>query len=171
MRQHGTEDREQDDIGGGHVERHAKNPLQRHIQRTDQTRDAVAPVRKEVKPERLQSGAEVAVEKEHDCSDRKDRTDSAAGGFQYQEGCDHPQHQIKRARSRCSVDELVEVNDGPTECDEHGERQRPVGQGHLASPLRAGRVAQEGQDQRDEKKADPVDLWLYDANHPVERID
>ena len=36
--------------------------------------------------------------------------------------------------------------------------------------LRCG-VEQEGQAQRDQQKAHPIDLGLHDAHHPVERIE
>ena len=54
--QHSPVDREQHDVGGGDIERHAEDALQRHVERSDQPVERIAPMGKQTKADESSSG-------------------------------------------------------------------------------------------------------------------
>ena len=57
MLEHGAEDREQDDVGGRHIQRHAEHALERHVERADEPVEPVAAVRERAEADQVEEGA------------------------------------------------------------------------------------------------------------------
>ncbi len=69
--EHGAIDREEDDVGGRHVERHAEDALERHVERADEARDRVAAVGDEIEADPIEQRAVVAVDQKQTRGDRQ----------------------------------------------------------------------------------------------------
>ena len=59
-----TVDREEDDVGGGDVERHSENALERHVERADQSRRTVATMCDQVEADPVEQRAGPRVQQE-----------------------------------------------------------------------------------------------------------
>jgi hypothetical protein len=57
----GAIDGEQDDVGRGDVERYAEDPLERHVQRADETADRIAAMRDQIQADAIEQRTVVPV--------------------------------------------------------------------------------------------------------------
>ena len=128
-------------------------------------------MREDFETNRLQERAVVTVEQEGDGGDRQEPADRAAGRLEHQQRGHRAEQDVEPARGRGAVDELVEVDDWPGQDQHRDGGQRPVDRRHPGAPGGDGRVEHENEDQRDQQEADPIDLRLDDAHHPVECVE
>jgi hypothetical protein len=108
-----TEDREQDDVRGGDVQRHAEHALERHVDGADDARRRVAAVGDQRQPDRIEERAVVRVDEK----DHRDEWQHPSGGaprcFEDGEDRHDPHREIDRGWRRRAVDEGLDVRERP----------------------------------------------------------
>ena len=150
----------------------AEDPLEGHVKRADKARDVVAPVCEEIEPNQFEVRSVVAVQQERGRRDRQDRTDGSARRLQHHQRRHRAQQQVDGRRCRRAVDELIEVDDRPGECDR--VRSPPSTQSSAVTRARHRGCIGKTRKVRMrviEQEADAVDLRLDDADHPVEGVE
>ena len=101
----------------------------------------------------------------------QDPPDGSPRGFEHEQDRQTAERYVNRQRIRGAIDEAAEIKDGPRERDGRGADENPVEVRDAPGGCRPRREEQEDEDQRDEQKADAVDLRLDDEKDPVERIE
>ena len=171
--EHRPVEREQDDVGGGDVERDAEDPLQAHVGLADDPRHAVAGVRDV--PAHRQLAAEVGIEQEGDHHRGQDPADRAARRLQHEQDRGDAEGDVEVVGLRGAAHELVERHERVAERDHRAEGQQPVGDARALGPgllvtCAPAAVDEERQRERDEQEARPVALRRHRVEHPVDRV-
>ena len=176
--QHGPVDREQHDVGGGHVERHAEDALEPHVGLAHEAVQAVAPVAH--LPARRDLAAEVGVGQEQQADGRQDPADRAARGLQHEQDGGHAEDQVERVGLDRAAHELVEDDERVAQGHDGQHREQPVGDaGALAGRrlalgalggLAPSAVDQERHGQGHGQEGRAVDLGGQRVEDPVEGV-
>ena len=176
--EHGAVDREQHDVGGGHVERHAEDALEPHVGLADDAVNAVAAVAD--LPARRDLAAEVGVGQEQQADGRQDPADRAPRGLQHEQDRGHAEDQVERVGLDRAAHELVEDHERVAQGHDGQHREQPVGDaGSLAGrrlALRAlgglapSAVDQERHGQGHGQEGRAVDLGGQWVEDPVEGV-
>ncbi len=147
-------------------------------------------MREQWKAYAIEPGTDHRVDEEGARRRGQDPADAAAGSFEHQDDGQCAEKDVDGERIRRAIDEALEINEWPGECGDSrtcedpvepadSRRSRPsTGRGFAFSlrppvpPVSAqsGRHEKKRQHQRDEQKADAVDLGLHDEEHPVEGV-
>ncbi len=169
--EHGAIDAEQHDVGSRDIERHAEYSLERHVERADDAIRSVSAMRQRPETDGCQRRPEKAVGEKQRGRRRQNPTDRPSRRFEHQENGEPTQHEIDDERCCRAIHELFEVDEGPGERDDCGAGKQPVDGRDTGDARPSGRKTEEHENERDQQEADAIDLWLDDADDPVEGVE
>ena len=170
--EHGAVQREQDDVGGGDVERDAEQALEAHVRLPDEPLDPVALVGD---AERVRDQpAQVRVREEGEADRRQDPPDRAARRLQHEQHGHHAGGHVEPFGCRRAAEQVVGRHRRVPDGDERQQPERPVEHrgplrrvlGGARAPARAEH--EERQQQRDGEERRPVLLRVDRVEDPVD---
>ena len=146
-------DREQDDVGGGDVERHAEHAFERHVERADQPLEVVAAMRQQIEPDAIEQRPGERVGDEHGRRHGQHQPDGAARGLEDDRERGRAADHIERRRVGRAIDELREVGERPAQRHQRRGDQRPVQRGDSGRAATPRRILKERQHEGGEQEA------------------
>ena len=157
---------EQDDVRDRDVERHAVNPLERHVQVADEPRQVVAAMRDRAEADRAQPRSRQRVSDESHGDDRKNPPGRAPRGFEDHRDREDPGEHVAAGRARRAVQKRLAVGERPPQSQQRRDDPRGVDQ---RSPPPHRRLKAERRPDTDEQHQRTIGLRADDDEHPGQR--
>ena len=172
--EHRAVDREQDDVGGGHLHRHAEHALGAHDVVPDEARPAEGRRRERAGEVRAEGG----VGEEADHHERHHQADRAPRRLQHQHDRERAHHHVEVGGHHGAAEERVPVRHDVGERHDRHHGEQPVQQVRVvrvavgAGPLRAAPAAvdQERHRQPDPQERRQVLLRRHRVEHPPQAV-
>ena len=168
MLEDGAVDREEDDVGRGHIEGNTEDPLEGHVDRADEPGDAVTAMRDEIQADAIEQRSGHGIDEEQQRGNRKHPSCRAPCRFEDDEKCDAPRRDVDDVWRCRAIDKGVDVAERP--CERGHYQHDPESVPQRMHPGRSRRVGDDRQHERDEQEADPIDVRIDDADGPVQRV-
>ncbi len=165
----GAVDDKQHNVSRRDVEGDTKDTFEGHVEGRNEAIDGIPAVADERQPNPIEQRTVVAVREKGHHSHWKNQSACASRCFEDEQDGNTAKHDVDRERRRCPVHERIEVEDWPRQRDDAQRGQHPVDRRDLlARPATA--IEKEGQNERDEEKADSIDLRLDNGDNPIQRV-
>jgi hypothetical protein len=174
--ENGAVDGEDNDVGCRHLERHAKDPVECHVERADEPVSVVASMRDRPETDQIEQWAEVRVQDEQGRGYRQHPSSRASGRLENEQNRHDAEAKIDRAGRRGPVREGGMVDEWPAERDDRESREGEVesrvarGSGECLSTLLRQSSSEEHDHQREEQEARPIDLRFDDRDDPIQPV-